>query len=72
MGKVELKQEILSVLDHLSKDQQERLLVFIRSLLAKSSGKTALLELAGTIDTDDIKRMEDAIADCEKIDPDEW
>lgn len=63
MGKVELKQEILSVLDHLSKDQQERLLAFIKSLLAKDSGKTAFLALAGTIDSDDIERMEEAILD---------
>lgn len=75
MEKAEIRHQILSALDHLSKNQQERLLAFIKSLIYKKtkSKKPDILSLAGTIDKHDLKLMEEAIQeDCEKINPHEW
>lgn len=74
MEKTEIRQQILSALDHLNKRQQESLLAFIKSLIEKkSNNKPDILKMSGKIEKDDLKLMEKAIQeDCEKINPDEW
>ena len=73
MEKTEIRQQILSALDHLNKLQQESLLVFIMSLIKKSNNKPDILKMSGKIEKDDLQLMEKAIQeDCEKINPDEW
>ncbi|MEX0812226.1 MAG: hypothetical protein WD048_08410 [Chitinophagales bacterium] len=74
MEKLEIRQEILSALDQLSKKQLKHLLIFIKSLLYRKADKEhGIMRLAGTIDKEDLKLMEAAIEDgCEQIDSNEW
>lgn len=74
MEKTEIRQQILSALDHLNQRQQERLLAFIKSLIErKSKSKPDIIKMSGTIEKDYLNLMEKAIEeDCEKINSDEW
>ncbi|MBZ0287750.1 MAG: hypothetical protein K8I30_09060 [Anaerolineae bacterium] len=68
-----LKEQLLKEIEKLSPDQQEQTLAFARRL-GRPRGVSArsLLRFAGRISPDDIEKMEQAIEDCEKIDPNEW
>ena len=68
-----LREQLLNEIDKLSPDQQQQTLAFARSL-TRPHGVPArsLLKYAGRISLDDVEKMEQAIEDCEKIDPHEW
>ena len=72
---MEIQDSILSAIKRLTLVQQVKLLDFINSLIEgsqESSNKNSLLKFVGVFDKEDLKEMEDAIEDCEKIDEDEW
>jgi hypothetical protein len=58
----------------LSKEQQSKVLAYVKSLLKrKKNTNQELLQLAGSIDPKDIREMSAAIeAGCENIDKNEW
>jgi hypothetical protein len=59
----------------LSKEQQNKVLSYIKSLLkrAKNTNQQELLHFAGSIDSKGIEEMTAAIdAGCEKVDANEW
>jgi hypothetical protein len=66
--------QLLSYFHSLSKPQQLDVLDYLRSLLKKdSSSNKGLLKLAGSITSEDLKLMDEAIKEgCEQIDKDEW
>ncbi len=71
-----LEAEIRKQLNQLPPEQQRKVLEFARSLVTAQirgvPGKD-LLHFAGTIDTDDLTSMKQAIEDeCEKVDQDGW
>jgi hypothetical protein len=68
-----LKEQILNHLDTMTQEQQQQVLEFTLRL-ARPRGVPArtLLQFAGRIAPDDLVKMEEAIADCEKVDLDEW
>jgi len=70
------EQEITSHLHKLSLEQQMRVLSFVRTLTAeKPSGVpgSELLRFSGSIDLDDLRAMENAIAEgCEKVSLNDW
>ena len=73
MGFHSLEQEIMTQIGKLDTERQRQVLEFARRL-ARPRGVPArsLLKFAGRISADDLQRMEEVIADCEGIDPDEW
>lgn len=68
------RKDILEALDHLDKEGQRKALAYIRSLGAHTGVPgAALLRFAGSIPSDDLNQMAQAIEDdCEKIDNDDW
>jgi hypothetical protein len=65
--------ELLKNLQRLNKEQQGRVLSFVRSLVKPKGTNHELLALAGTIDPKGIREMSEAIeSGCEKIDANEW
>ena len=66
--------EFLKHLDRLSKEQQSKVLAYIKTLLkTPQSSSHELLRFAGSIDPKDVAEMRAAIeAGCENIDKDEW
>ncbi|MFN6946264.1 MAG: hypothetical protein ACK4ND_15045 [Cytophagaceae bacterium] len=66
--------EILKNLNLLEKDQQNRVLNYIKSLLKNSKGtQIDLLKFAGSFDPKEIQQISKAIEDdCENIDKNEW
>lgn len=65
--------ELLNNLHRLNKEQQGKVLSFVRSLVKPKGANQELLALAGTIDPKGISEMSEAIeSDCEKIDANEW
>ena len=59
----------------LSKEQQNKVLSYIKSLLGKTKNRNhqSLLQFAGSIDPQGIQEISAAIeAGCEKIDANEW
>ena len=67
--------EFLKNLDLLSKEQQDKVLSYAKSLLngTSNSNQQGLLEFAGSIDPKGIQEIRAAIeADCENIDKNEW
>ena len=58
----------------LSKEQQTKVLTYVKSLLKRAKNTNhELLKLAGSIDPKDIQEMSAAIeAGCENIDKNEW
>ena len=74
METLQLKSQIALAVENLSYLQQQKLLEFIRTLTNPNSKKKhGILNLAGSIDDDELKLMSKAIEeDCEKINPNEW
>ncbi len=70
---VTLTQQIIERVNQLDAEQQQKVLEFMREL-ARPRGVPAqsLLKFAGRIAPEDLDRMEQAMEDCERIDPDEW
>ena len=67
--------EFLKNLDLLNKEQQNKVLTYVKSLLkrTKDSTQQELLQFAGSIDSKDIQEMNAAIeAGCENVDKNEW
>jgi hypothetical protein len=74
--KESLAEQVLDQLQTLPPEHQRRVLDFARALGVASSagvpGKT-LMEFAGTIPINDLKRMSQAIEEgCEQVDPNGW
>jgi len=68
-----LEKQLIETIHQLNTDSQQKVLAFARELLTPRGvdGKT-LLEFAGQISSDDLDKMEEAIADLEKINPNDW
>jgi hypothetical protein len=72
------EQEIAAQLHRLSPDQQKRVLEFVQALAQEKkrfSGASGseLLRFAGAIEADDLRAMEQAIAEgCEQVNLSEW
>ena len=71
-----VKDQIMEQLSSMSEDGQRRILEITRSMTAKlgdgAEGRS-LLRFAGTIDSEDARRMSVAIEEgCGQIDPNEW
>jgi hypothetical protein len=72
--KESLAEQVLDQLQTLPTQQQRRVLDFARALASPAGvpGK-ALAEFAGTIPSDDLKRMAQAIEEgCEQVDTNGW
>lgn len=69
-----LENEFLRNLGLLNKEQQGKVLAYVRSLLSKTNkANQDLLQLAGSIDPQDLRQMSEAIeTGCENIDKNEW
>jgi len=71
-----LEAEIREQLNQLAPEQQHQVLEFARSLIAarvRGMPGQSLLRFAGTIDTDDLAIMKQAIEEgCERINQDDW
>jgi hypothetical protein len=68
-----LAQQIIERISQLDAVQQQRVLDFVRHLeRPRGVPARSLLKFAGRIAPDDVKRIEEAIEDCERIDPNEW
>jgi len=71
--KHDLQMQIWHSVERLDEYQQIKLLEFINSLFLNVKQETnKLLKYAGCISKDEIELMKTAIADCEKIDHNEW
>jgi hypothetical protein len=68
-----LEKQLIETIHQLDTDSQQKVLDFARDLMTPRGvdGKT-LLEFAGKISSDDLDKMEEAIADLEKINPNDW
>ncbi len=68
-----LEKQLIDTIHQLDINSQQKVLAFARELLTPQGvdGKT-LLEFAGQISSDDLDKMEEAIADLEKINPNDW
>jgi len=68
-----LEKQLIETIHQLDTDSQQKVLDFARDLMTPRGvdGKT-LLEFAGKISSDDLDKMEQAIADLEKINPNDW
>ncbi len=66
--------EILKNLYLLEEDHQNKVLLYIKSLLKKSKGEpNDLLKFAGIFDPKELEQISKAIEeDCEKIDKNDW
>jgi hypothetical protein len=65
--------DLLKNLEKLTKEQQEKAIAYIQTLLNQETNKQGLLAMAGSIDPASIKEMTEAIeAGCENIDSHEW
>lgn len=67
--------EFLKGLDLLSKEQQHKVISYIRALLKKAENNNQhdLLQFAGSFSSKDVKEISSAIeAGCENIDKNEW
>ncbi len=68
-----LEKQLIETIHQLDTDSQQKVLDFARDLMTPRGvdGKT-LLEFAGKISSDDLDKMEQAITDLEKINPNDW
>ena len=67
--------EFLKNLGLLSKEQQSKVLAFVKSLLNRDqeTNQQELLKFAGSIDPNSVREMSTAIeAGCENVDKNEW
>lgn len=71
-----IQKELLVALDSLPEEAQRQVAEFARTLTARqSSGSVAnaLLRIGGSIDPQDLQKMDEAIVEgCEKVDVDGW
>jgi hypothetical protein len=68
-----LTQQIIERVNRLNADQQRKVLEFVRELeRPRGVPARSLLKFAGRIAREDVERMEQAMEDCERVDPDEW
>lgn len=68
-----LAQQIIDRVSRLDTDQQQKVLEFVQDLeRPRGASVEALLKFAGRIPLEDIERMEQAMEDLERINPDEW
>jgi hypothetical protein len=68
-----LAQQIIDRVSRLDTDQQQKVLEFVQDLeRPRGVSVEALLKFAGRIPLEDIERMEQAMEDLERINPDEW
>ena len=69
-----INREIMKYLSSLGKAKQEKVLDFLKSLVKDKNPPSAqLLSFAGSIHSDDLKQIEQAINDgCEHIDEHGW
>jgi hypothetical protein len=75
MTSSQIEQKILERLDQLSEGEQRQVLKFAENLRAEPKGTPGrdLLKFFGTIDSEDCRRMEEAIeTGCEPVDPHNW
>lgn len=68
-----IEQEVLEKLRQLDSQGQQQVLDFVRQLATPRGvdGKS-LLKYFERIPADDLAKMEEAIAECEQIDPNDW
>ena len=67
--------EFLKTLELLSKEQQNRVIAYVKALLkrTKSNNQQDLLQFAGSFKSNDVQEISSAIeAGCENIDKNEW
>lgn len=67
--------EFLKNLELLSKEQQNRVIAYVKALLkrTKSNNQQDLLQFAGSFKSKDVQEISSAIeAGCENIDKNEW
>lgn len=73
MATTTIKGDLLVQINKLPNDLQLRVLEYAKSLTPKGTPLKNLLKFKGTISSEDLKLMKDAIEEgCEKIDFDEW
>ena len=75
MESIAFENEFLKNLGLLSKDQQSKVLAFVKSLLSRDqkTNQQELLMFAGSIDPNSVREMSTAIAaGCENVDKNEW
>ncbi len=75
MASKTFENEFLKTLELLSKEQQNRVITYVKSMLkrTKSNNKQALLQFAGSFKSKDVQEISSAIeAGCENIDKNEW
>lgn len=65
--------EFLKNLGKLTRQQQDKVLAYVKLLLRRDSGTQRLLQFAGSLDAASVREMSEAIAaGCENIDRNEW
>ena len=68
-----INKEIMKYLSSLGKDKQAKVLDFLKSLVQEKNSSSQLLSFAGSINSDDLKQMEQSINEgCEHIDEHGW
>jgi lipopolysaccharide biosynthesis regulator YciM len=75
MASKTFENEFLKGLDLLSKEQQDKVISYVRALLkrTKSNNQQTLLQFAGSFKSKDVQEISSAIeAGCENIDKNEW
>jgi len=75
MASKAFENEFLKTLELLSKEQQNRVIAYVKELLKRTKGNNqqALLQFAGCFKTKDVQEISSAIeAGCENIDKNEW
>lgn len=76
MLQTDVKDEIVGRLDTLTLEQLQSVLKLVRKLsssrLPASTPGENLLKFVGSISPEDLRAMEEAIEDCERIDLSEW
>jgi len=75
MASKAFEHEFLKGLDLLSKEQQNKVISYIKALLKRTKGNNQreLLQFAGGFNSKDVQEISSAIeAGCENIDKNEW
>jgi hypothetical protein len=73
MKTASIKDDLVAQIDKLPYELQLRVLDFTRSLVPRGVKGKSLLRFEGTITTDDLRTMSEAVErGCERIDVDEW
>jgi lipopolysaccharide biosynthesis regulator YciM len=75
MSSKTFENEFLKGLDQLTKEQQDKVISYIKALLkrTKSNPNSGLLQFAGSLNPKDVEEISSAIeAGCETIDKNEW